>query len=169
VVAERKKDERKKIICILPSGTCLIVPEKSNVHTGTLVFFWGKFPSLDDTTKKYIYIYLVQILQRIFVEKMCQSCQILRESSLRLSYRETVSSRRLSKYNRILKFSYFGLWPMVKIWLIPLVDDHQFFLPPENPKRKESSSTHGKDFCEKRKGANQSHQILRKKILKLPY
>jgi hypothetical protein len=39
---------------------------------------------------------------------------------------------------------------MVKIWLIPLVDDHQF-LSLDKPKRKESSSTHGKDFCGKTK------------------
>jgi hypothetical protein len=40
---------------------------------------------------------------------------------------------------------------MVKIQLIPVVDDHQF-LPLDKPKRKESSSTHhGKDFCGKKK------------------
>jgi hypothetical protein len=42
---------RKKIICILPSVPGVLVPERSNVPTCTLVFFWGKFPSLDDTTK----------------------------------------------------------------------------------------------------------------------
>jgi hypothetical protein len=88
---------------------------------------------------KKMYVYLVQVLQRIFVEKNVAKLPDFEGIIIeRLSYRETVSSTRLPKYNRILKFSYFALWPMVKIWLIPLVDDHQF-LPPDKPKRKESS------------------------------
>jgi hypothetical protein len=37
-------------------------------------FFWGKFPSLDDTTKKYVYVIyiLFEFYKGFFVEKMCQ-------------------------------------------------------------------------------------------------
>ncbi len=130
--------------------TYLLVPEKSNGHTGTLVFFWGKFPSLDDTPKKYIYILFD--FYKGFLWKKCAKVARFWGNHLWDCHIETVSSRRLPKHNRILKFSYFALSPMLKIWLIPLVHDHQF-LPPDKPKRKETSSTHGKDFCVKKIGA----------------
>jgi hypothetical protein len=57
-------------------------------------FFWGQISITWWHNQKICIcnIYLVRVLQRIFCGKKCaKSCQILRESSLRLSYRETVS------------------------------------------------------------------------------
>jgi hypothetical protein len=41
------------------------------------------------------------------------------------------------------------------------VDDHQF-LPLDKPKRKESSSTHGKDFCGEKKKVPKSPDFEKK-------
>jgi hypothetical protein len=161
---------RKKIICILPSVPGVLVPERSNVHTLYTGFLLGQI-SITWWQPKKIKIKCIYVLFNFykgFLWKECAKVARFWGNHLWDCHIEIVSSRRLLKYSRILKFSYFALWPMVKIWLTPLVDDHQF-LSPNKPKRKESSSIHGKDFCGEKKKRCQSQQILRKNILKLPY
>jgi hypothetical protein len=104
VVAERKKmnvigyitpctycvqvvAERKKIICILPSVPVSLFQRGVMYILVHWFSFGANFHHLMTRPKKNIYI-LFDFYKGI-LEKMCQSCQILRESSLRLSSRDS--------------------------------------------------------------------------------